>query len=277
MNDTIAEQLAADVGDAARRVHAPAERGTEARLMERWYSDGDPSARDALIRHFTPLAHRLASRYRATSESQDDLEQVACIGLIKAIDRYDPERGAFPRYAVPNILGELRRHFRDKAWTIHVPRSLQERFLKVNEATETLSGQLGRSPTPRDIAKATGFSLEEVVEALDAGGAYSPAALDAPFRGEGDGDRTVGDTVGGDDDGFEMVELRESVVPALRELPDRERQILKFRFFDDLTQSEIAEQIGISQMHVSRLLRRSLAKLNAITERGDEPASAAAA
>jgi RNA polymerase sigma-B factor len=277
MTATIAEQLAADVGNAARRVHTPAERSNEARLMERWYGEGDADARDALIRHFTPLAHRLASRYRATSESQDDLEQVACIGLIKAIDRYDPERGAFPRYAVPNILGELRRHFRDKAWTVHVPRSLQERFLKVNEATEALSGQLGRSPTPRDIAKTTGFSLEEVIEALDAGGAYSPAALDAPFRGEGDGDRTVGDTVGGDDDGFELVELRESVVPALRELPERERQILKLRFFDDLTQSEIAERIGISQMHVSRLLRRSLAKLNAITERGEEPASAAAA
>jgi len=276
MNGTMAEQLVADVGSAARRVTGSAPRGSEQILMQRWYEDGDPSARDALINHFTPLAHRLASRYRATSESQEDLEQVACIGLIKAIDRYDPERGAFPRYAVPNILGELRRHFRDKAWTIHVPRSLQERFLKVNEATENLSGQLGRSPTPRDIAKATGFSLEEVVEALDAGGAYSPAALDAPFRTEGETDRTVGDTVGGDDDGFELVELRESVVPALRELPERERQILKFRFFDDLTQSEIADRVGISQMHVSRLLRRSLAKLNAITEHGDSVSATAA-
>jgi RNA polymerase sigma-B factor len=272
METAIADRIVTEGRSRPRRFTDRSTR-LEQRLMDRFYRHGDASARDALIRHYTPLAHRLASRYRATSETQDDLQQVACIGLIKAIDRYDPERGPFSRYAVPNILGELRRHFRDKAWTVHVPRSLQERFLKVNEATEILSTRLGRSPTARDIAETTGFSLEEVVEALDAGGAYAPAALDAPFPGDGDRERTLGDTLGDDDGRFELVELRESVVPALRELPEREQTILRLRFFEDLTQSEIAEEIGISQMHVSRLLRRSLAKLNAIAER--EPAAAA--
>jgi RNA polymerase sigma-B factor len=234
--------------------------------MDRWYRDGDPSARDELIRQYTPLARRLASRYRTTSEAQDDLEQVACVGLIKAIDGFDPEVGQFTRYAVPTILGELRRHFRDKGWTVHVPRSLQERHLRVNDATETLTSSLGRSPTIGDIAKETGFSVEDVAEAMEAGGAYSLTRLDAPSRrDEGEG-QTIGDMLGTTDDGLELAELRGSVSAAMAGLPEREQMILKLRFFDDLTQSEIAEQIGISQMHVSRLLRRALARLRIIAD-----------
>jgi RNA polymerase sigma-B factor len=235
---------------------------SERELLQR-YADGDVSAREDLARRFMPLARRLASRYRNSGESLDDLEQVAYMGLLKAIDRYDLDRGPFVRYAVPNILGELKRHFRDKGWGLHVPRSVQERVLLVNEASDRLSGRLGRSPSPADLARHTGLTLDEVLEAIDAAGAYSPAALDAPQPGvDGEGERTLGDTLGGDDIRYEMVELGQSVGPAFRALPEREQLILKLRFIDDLTQSEIAEKIGVSQMHVSRLLRRSLSQLN---------------
>jgi len=236
--------------------------GAEERLLRR-YRDGDLAARDELVEMLRPLAIRLAGRYRHTTEPQEDLEQVACMGLIKAIDRFDPDLGAFTRYAVPTILGELKRHFRDRAWGMHVSRSLQERFLKVGDAVDQLTGKLGRSPTPRDLANATGLSLEEVLEALDASTAYAPAALDAP-RGDGeDGGATIGDSLGAEDERFELVELGASLAPALRALPERERQILQLRFVEDLTQSEIADRIGISQMHVSRLLRRSIERLSA--------------
>ncbi len=239
---------------------------TDDELIDRFYRHGDESARDELICRYTPLAHRLASRYRGTSESRDDLEQVACVGLIKAVDRYDPDRGGLVPYAVPNILGELRRHFRDKGWTIRVPRSVQERYLKLSEVTEVLSGRLGRSPTPRDLAEATGYTLDDVIEALDARDAYAPAALDAPIAHGEDGARTLADTIGSEDESLEFVELREAVAPALETLPERERMILKLRFTDDLTQSEIAARVGISQMHVSRLLRRTLDRLHDFAE-----------
>jgi RNA polymerase sigma-B factor len=200
----------------------------------------------------------------------DDLRQVATLGLINSIDRYDPDAGPFVRYAVPNILGELKRHFRDKTWGMHVPRSLQERTLKVNRATEELFARLGRSPTPRDVAAHTGFELEEVLEAMDAASAYAPTPLDAPTAGGEDGDRTVADTVGDEDGRFELVELGHSVAPAFRELPEREQLILKLRFVDDMTQADIAERVGVSQMHVSRLLRRAL---NELSEAASEPAS----
>jgi RNA polymerase sigma-B factor len=237
--------------------------GAEERLLRR-YRDGDIAARDELVALLAPLAQRLASRYRHTTESQEDLEQVAYVGLIKAIDRFDPDLGPFVRYAVPTILGELKRHFRDRGWGIHVSRSLQERFLKVGDAVDELTTQLGRSPTPRDIAQATGFTLEEVLEALDASSAYAPAALDAPRGGEEDDGGTLGDTLGGVDHGFELVELSATLGPAIRSLPERQRTILHMRFVEDLTQSEIADRIGISQMHVSRLLRRSIERLSAV-------------
>lgn len=220
------------------------------------------SRNEDLVRSLLPLAKRLAARYRHAGESQEDLEQVACLGLVKAVDRYDPSEGPLVRYAVPTILGELRRHFRDKGWGVHVPRSVQENLLTVNTATERLATTLGRTPRPRDIAKATGMSIEDVIEALDAGASYTPAALDAPQRGDDPDARSLGDALGSNDPNFELVELGQSIGPAFRQLPARERAILQLRFFDDLTQAEIADRIGISQMHVSRLLRRALDTLH---------------
>ena len=249
---------------------APSGLDSEQELLRR-YAGGDMRAREEVVHRFLPLAKRLAGRYRHTGESQEDLEQVACLGLIKAIDRYDPALGPFVRYAVPNIMGELKRHFRDKGWSMHVPRSVQERFLRVNDATDRLSGRLGRSPSPRDIAEHTGLPLEEVLEALEASSAYSPVALDAPYPGDEDGDRTLGDSLGAEDARYEVVELGQALAPAFRALPPREQTILRLRFIEDLTQSEIADQVGVSQMHVSRLLRRSLDRLNAAAEGHGQP------
>ncbi len=213
-----------------------------------------------------PLAKRLAGRYRHTDEPREDLEQVACVGLVKAIDRYDPERGPFAHYAVPTMIGELKRHLRDKRWGMRVPRPLQERFLKVNASIDELSLRLGRSPTPKDIAENTGLSVEEVLEALEASRAFSPVRLDAPHPGDAqDADRTLGDTIGAKDPHYGFVELGQALAPTVRALPPKQQTILKLRFIDDLSQSEIAEQVGISQMHVSRLLRQSLDRLGAAT------------
>ncbi len=235
-------------------------RDPEEQLLGR-YQSGDVRAREELVHRFLPLAKRLAGRYRHSGEAQDDLEQVASLGLIKAIDRYDPELGSFVRYAVPNIMGELKRHFRDKGWSMRVPRSMQERVLAVNEASDQLSGELGRSPAPKDIAERTGLGLDDVLEALEASTAYSSTSLDAPYTGDDDGERTLGDSLGAEDAGYKLVDLGEALTPAFRALPAREQAILRLRFVDDLTQSEIAERVGVSQMHVSRLLRRSLDRL----------------
>jgi RNA polymerase sigma-B factor len=224
------------------------------------------STNDELVENLLPLAKRLAARYRHAGESQEDLEQVACLGLVKAVDRYDPSAGPLVRYAVPTILGELRRHFRDKGWGIHVPRSVQENLLTINSASERLATTLGRTPRPRDIASATGMSIEDVIEALDAGASYTPAALDAPQRGDDPDPRSLGDALGSTDPNYELVELGQSIGPAFRELPEREQAIVQLRFFEDLTQAEIAERIGISQMHVSRLLRRALDTLHGAVE-----------
>jgi RNA polymerase sigma-B factor len=235
---------------------------SERQLFCLW-RDGDIGAREELVHRFLPLTRRLAGRYRHSGLSQDDLDQVASLGLLKAIDRYDSDAGPFVSYAVPNIVGELKRHFRDKGWAMRIPRSLQERFLEVNQAVEELSGQLGRSPTPTDIAGHMGLDVELVVEALEAASAYSPTPLDAPRHGDDDGARTLGDSLGAEDPHYGFVDIGQALAPTFRALPAREQQILKLRFIDDLTQSEIAEQIGISQMHVSRLLRRALDKLGA--------------
>ncbi len=236
--------------------------GSEQELL-RLYAAGDVRARDRLAEKFMPLARRLAGRYRHAGEPQEDLEQVAYVGLLKAIDRYDPAVGPFVRYAVPNILGELKRHFRDKGWAMRVPRSLQERVLQINEAGDLLAGRLGKTPSPKDLAEHTGLALDEVLEGLDAATAYSPTPLDAPHAGDQEGERTLGDTLGSEDIHFELIELGAGVAPAFKALPEREQAILKLRFIDDLTQKDIADQIGISQMHVSRLLRRALNRLSA--------------
>jgi RNA polymerase sigma-B factor len=246
---------------ATRLVPEREDRRTEEDLL-RGYRDGDVRARQQLIERLMPLARRIASRYAHTGESREDLDQVAFLALTKAVDRYDPDIGPFRAYAVPYMLGELRRHFRDKGWGMHVPRSVQERLMKINQAMERLLAELGRPPTPKELAQHTGEAVEDVLEALDAAGAYSPASLDAPFPGAEDGEaRTVGDGIGREDGHFELVELGASVGPVFRALPEREQMIVKLRFVDDLKQHEIAERIGISQMHVSRLLRRAVERL----------------
>lgn len=261
MSATAAAKPHAGFGPMPMFGRRPGKSTAEDRLLERYREQGDLRAREELIARLLPLARRLAGRYRNSGESQEDLEQVASVGLIKAVDRYEPEVGPFARYAVPNILGELRRHFRDKGWAMHVPRAVQENFLRVNQATERLSVRLARTPTPRDIADATGMSLEDVVEAIDAGRSYSPAALDAPQASDDEG-RLLGDTLGDVDEHYDYIEIGASIGPAFGALPEREQRILHLRFFEDLTQSEIAERIGVSQMHVSRLLRRALERLH---------------
>ena len=237
----------------------------EEQLLRR-YRKGDLAAREELVHRFLPLTKRLAARYCYTSESREDLEQVACLGLVKAIDRYDPNLGSFTAYAVPNIIGELKRHFRDKGWGMRVPRSLQDRVRHVNRAMEVLGTELGRSPSPKDIAANTGLTIEDVVEALEASSAYSPLPLDAPYPGDENADRTLGENLGAEDPGYNLVELDDALTPAFRALPVREQTILRLRFVDDLRQAEIAERVGISQMHVSRLLRRALDRLGAAAE-----------
>jgi RNA polymerase sigma-B factor len=235
------------------------------RLLVRYHRDGDLAARDELVRRFIPLARQLAGRYRHAGESHEDLVQVACLGLIKAVDRYEPERGhAFTKYAVPTMLGELKRHFRDKGWAVRVPRATQELALQVSDALNTLPAKLGRAPRPRDVADAIGEPVEHVLEAMEAATAYEATSLDAPRPGAADDDDwSWGDTISAEEHGYELVEIGEALHGTLVALPPRERLILRLRFEKDLTQAEIAEAIGVSQMHVSRLLRRSLDRLAA--------------
>jgi RNA polymerase sigma-B factor len=234
----------------------------ELRLLERYHLDGDTAAREEVIERFLPLARRLARRYERPDEPIDDLVQVASMGLVKAVDRFDPNRGvAFSSFAVPTILGELKRYFRDVGWAVHVPRSIQERALEVNRAATELSRALGRSPTTSELAAATELSREEVLEAVEAATAYDSVSLETPgATGEGDGEM-VGEQLGVEERGYELAEYSATLAPELRALPDRDRRVLYLRFVEDLTQSEIAERIGVSQMHVSRLIRGALAKL----------------
>ncbi|GAB3141331.1 hypothetical protein GCM10027290_13900 [Micromonospora sonneratiae] len=219
------------------------------------------SLRDQAIQAWLPLAQHLAQRYSGRGEPTDDLVQTAAIGLIKAIDKFDPSRGVdFAGYAIPTIIGELKRHFRDRTWDIRVPRRLQELRLSISEANNTLLQTLGRSPTVADIAAHLDLTEEEVLEGLEGARAYNAVSLSTPT---GDGERAteLGDTLGGEDSEFELAELRIALGPALATLDEREQRILTLRFYGNLTQSQIAEQIGVSQMHISRLLARALAKL----------------
>lgn len=219
----------------------------------------DQDARDELAALYQPLAEYLARRFYGRGEPLDDLIQVANIGLIKAIDRFDPQRGVkFSTYATATVVGELKRHFRDKGWALRVPRRLQEAGMSVGRAVTDLSQELGRAPTVGEIAVRTGLSDEEVLEAMETAQAYTAASLDAPTDDEGG---TEADRLGGEEEAFELLEGWTSVAPAIRELPPRERNILYLRFFRGLTQTQIAEELGISQMHVSRLLSRTLEEL----------------
>jgi RNA polymerase sigma-B factor len=243
-----------------------ARRFEEERLLRSYHQDGDLVAREELVLRYLPLARQLASRYRHSGEPLEDLVQVACLGLLKAVDRYDPERGGgFARYAVPTMLGELKRHFRDKGWAVRVPRATQELALKVNEALSSLPSTLGRAARPRDVAEEVGVPVEEVLEAMEAATAYDTASLDAPRAPTADDESwTHGDALGDEERGYELVELGETLRGTLDALPARERLILRLRFERDMTQAEIAECVGVSQMHVSRLLRRSLDRLSTV-------------
>jgi RNA polymerase sigma-B factor len=237
-------------------------------LFVRWQQHGDDDAREALVRRYVPLARSLARRYRHSSEPFEDLFQVASLGLLKALDRYDVERGhAFQSFAVPTILGEMRRYFRDSGWAVHVPRGAQERALKVRNAQELMANERGHAPTVNQLAEYLEFDTEEVIDALQAIQAYETISLDAPRPGaDDDAGSSYTDSIGGDDERYELVELDATVACALEHIPPRERLILKMRFVEDLTQTEIAERVGISQMQVSRLLRRSLDQLSILTQ-----------
>jgi RNA polymerase sigma-B factor len=237
-------------------------------LFVRWQRDGEDAARSELLERYMPLARSLAKRYRRSSEPFEDLLQIASLGLLKAIDRYDADRGhPFQAFAVPTILGEMRRYFRDAGWAVHVPRGAQERALRVRDAQERIASERGCSPTVGQLAEYLELDTEEVIDSLQVIQAYETVSLDAPRPGtdaEGVG-AALGESLGSDDERFELVDLDVTVAGALRHIPPRERLILQLRFIDDLTQTEIAERVGISQMQVSRLLRRSLEQLRALT------------
>jgi RNA polymerase sigma-B factor len=228
------------------------------RLFAELQASGDPKLREALARLHLPLVEYLARRFKDRGEPLDDLIQVGSVGLLKAIDRFDLGRQVeFSTYATPTIVGELKRYFRDKGWAIRVPRRLQELSLRMNKLVAQLTQDLGRSPTVPELAKAAGVSEEEVLEALESGQAYSTTSLDAP-TGDGEDTPLRVDRIGEEDVALENLEYFASLAPLIERLPQREREILYLRFFKGMTQSKIAEHVGISQMHVSRLLSRIL-------------------
>lgn len=257
--------VAAETADQTDTAEVPDR--ARARLMFERISqlpEGDPERqrlRDELVELHLPLVEYLARRFRNRGEWLDDLIQVATIGLIKSIDRFDLERGVeFSTYATPTIVGEIKRHFRDKGWAVRVPRRLQELKLSLTKAISELAQREGRAPTVSELAKHLQMSEEEVLEGLESANAYSTVSLDAPDSGDEDAP-AVADSLGIIDESLEGVEYRESLKPLLEKLPSREKRILLLRFFGNMTQSQIAAELGISQMHVSRLLARTLAQL----------------
>jgi RNA polymerase sigma-B factor len=238
-------------------------------LFERWQRDGDRDARAALAERFMPLARALARRYLGTQEPIEDLMQVAYLGLIKAIDRFDAARGNhFAAYAVPTILGELRRHFRDTAWAVHVPRGSQERAMEVERAREVLSTRRGHAPTVGEIAQYLERDQEEVLDAMQVSTARGAVSLDAPRPGGGEEGELEAraESIGSDDEGYELVEERSAVAHALASLPAREQRVVRLRFEQEMTQSQIAAEVGLSQMQISRVLRHSLERMRAIVD-----------
>jgi RNA polymerase sigma-B factor len=234
--------------------------------FERWQRDKDPRARECLVEHYLPLARKLAARYAARAgragEPFDDLLQVASLGLLKALDRFDPERGTpFHSFAVPTILGEIKRYFRDTGWFAHVPRGAQELALKVQEAEQALSPRLGRSPTPDELAQYMEVSVELVIDGLEAAAAHHAFSLEKPHEEHNGEAHSLSDVLGEDDPRFEQIDASLTIASAARQLSERELRVLELRFCGELTQSEIASRIGVSQMQVSRILRRALAHL----------------
>jgi RNA polymerase sigma-B factor len=237
------------------------------RLLERYHRSGDRSAREEVVQRFLPLARQLARRYAGAGEPLEDLVQVASLGLVKAVDRFDPGRAvAFSSFAVPTILGELKRHFRDKGWSVRVPRDLQELALRLDRTSEELGRELGRAPTTAEVAERLGVSEEEILEAREAAHAYRAVSLDRPRTDDDESGPAVADAMGGEDPGFRRAEDAATVDQLLRVLAPREREVLRLRFVEDLTQQEIGDRIGVSQMHVSRLIRQAIARLGEAAE-----------
>jgi RNA polymerase sigma-B factor len=237
---------------------------TDKELLRRYHEHGDLAAREQLIEQYMSLVRSLARRYSYRGEQLEDLVQIGAIGLIKAIDRFDLNRGVeLTTYATPNIIGEIKRHFRDRGWSVRVPRGLQELNVQLSRLVEQLTVQLSRSPTIPELAKAAGVEEEEVLEALESGRAYSSLSLSSGGGSDEDGELDPLESLGEIEHQYEVSEDRAVLAPGFRVLDERERTILHLRFFEGLTQSQIAQQVGISQMHVSRLIRRSLEKIRA--------------
>ena len=252
---TVAEEGGHEAGRVANRAEQ------DRALFARYLDKRDPVDREMLVERFLPLARQLARRYQRPEEPFDDLFQVACLGLVKAIDRFDLEREvAFSSYAVPTILGEIKRYFRDRTWSVRVPRDLQELSLKVDRAVVAMAKDLQRQPTVPELAEKLAVTEEQVLEAMEASGAYRATSLSAPRGGEDQGD-TLGDTVGTEEQGYNLAENRATLDRLLQTITPREREVLRLRFEEDLTQAEIGERIGVSQMQISRLIRQSLARL----------------
>jgi len=236
-------------------------------LFVRWQKHGDQRAREELVERFLPLARKLARRYAGPREPFEDLMQVASLGLVKAVDRFDTQRGtAFSSFAVPTILGELKRYFRDLGWSVHVPRGAQELALKVEEAQQQLTTKTGRPPSVQDLALYLEMSIEDVLEALETASAHHSTSLDAPREDGEEESGSLADAFGEEDDRYELIDASVTIAAAARQLSARERRVLVLRFVEDLTQTQIADQIGVSQMQVSRILRRALSRLRELTQ-----------
>ena len=255
-------------------------------LFDRYIDEQDPVSRDAVVERFLPLARQIAARYQRPEEPFDDVYQVACYGLIKAVDRFDVDRGvAFSSYAVPTITGEIKRHFRDRAWSVRVPRDLQDLALRVERVIGDLTRDLGRQPSVDEVAAVMDVEAEDVLEAMQASSAYRATSLDMPRSGgEDEPGQTLGDTVGVVEEGYGRAEQRALLDDLMRSLTVRERQVVTLRFEHDLTQAAIGERIGVSQMQVSRVLRQAVAKLrilaaerNTVAEPDESPGSRFAA
>jgi RNA polymerase sigma-B factor len=249
------------VQTGARRHTSPSDRAADADLLRRFHAERRPMDRDALVRRYLPLARHVAARFGGGSEPMDDLQQVAALGLLKAIDRFDPSMGtSFSSYAVPTITGEVRRHFRDHTWSIRVPRELQETAVRIGKLEPELQHELGRAPTVAELAERCGCTEEFVLDAREAAGANRMASLDAPLGGDEDGG-SFADLLGARDIELERVERALALDSALMILDERDREILYLRFKEELTQAAIGERVGLSQMHVSRLIRQALGRL----------------
>jgi len=265
--------------DTPERSRHFARRSGEDRALFARSQDGDARARAQLVERFLPLARSLALRYRRSGgESLDDLIQVASLGLVKAIDRYDPQSGnAFSSYAVPTIVGEIKRHFRDRTWSVRPPRGLQELTVRIERVVDELAEQLHRQPSVAEIATATGAADEDVLEALQVRGARRSLSLDMPRATANDpNDTTLGDSIGVNDGEFERAEDRATLARVLRMLTAREREILRMRFEQDMTQAQIGAAVGVSQMQISRIIRQTLARLHVDTHQQPPARSSAA-